>query len=112
MKESFFSKPKRCVRVFVDKQVCREYFDKHIDYLKVNNLNLMVSRPKNSLKTIIDCADKLMIDGVLFNNFYFVGVGKLRKAYDTYSIEYYKHVKENLKNIADVRMRTLQFFRG
>jgi len=23
-----------------------------------------------------------------------------------------KHVKENLKNIADVRMRTLQFFRG
>jgi len=97
---------------FVDKQVCREYFDKHIDYLKVNNLNLMVSRPKNSLKTIIDCADKLMIDGVLFNNFYFVGVGKLRKAYDTYSIEYYKHVKENLKNIADVRMRTLQFFRG
>ncbi|HBW26120.1 MAG TPA: hypothetical protein DEF39_02390 [Hungateiclostridium thermocellum] len=72
----------------------------------------MVSRPKNSLKTIIDCADKLMIDGVLFNNFYFVGVGKLRKAYDTYSIEYYKHVKENLKNIADVRMRTLQFFRG
>ncbi|MDP4268050.1 MAG: hypothetical protein Q8880_11515 [Bacteroidota bacterium] len=105
-KRGILSKTQKCFVVFIEKEGLKEYSS------KINFKNMILTRPKPAITYFLQAMEKLSVEGVLINNFFFIEKEELKKSLETYIYDYYKLVMQSLNRIEDRRMQTFQYMRA